>query len=235
VSEGCIVVGSGGLLGQALARRFGREGLRLSLLGRRPEHLSEQVASLAAEGIEARSYPVDVGDSEALGLCLDLAEHQSGPTSVLIYNACAQLAGHALKTSNELFRSQIEANVMGAFFAARPLGEAMRERGGGSILITGAAVAFQPVSTHVGLTVGKAALRAFAFCLADDLAPEVGVTIFEITALIKTGDPVLDPDVIAARYWETHKQPTGQTEILLPATWRPKPGGGSVWLFESAS
>lgn len=59
----CIIFGSGGLLGSALAHRFGAEGDRVGLISRGQAGLEHQVADLVAAGAPATYAVGDVAGS----------------------------------------------------------------------------------------------------------------------------------------------------------------------------
>ena len=61
-----IIIGAGPNLGQAVARRFGSEGIPVGLISRDKEKLDGLVAELEGEGITAASAAADIRDSDAL-------------------------------------------------------------------------------------------------------------------------------------------------------------------------
>jgi hypothetical protein len=84
------IIGAGRQLGEALARRFGREGFSLALISRSQQHVDELAADLAADGLTAKGYAANVRDTDALVAALDLAAQELGPIEVLSYNPLPQ-------------------------------------------------------------------------------------------------------------------------------------------------
>jgi NAD(P)-dependent dehydrogenase (short-subunit alcohol dehydrogenase family) len=97
--------------------------------------------------------------------------------------------------------------IVGARVAADAVLPELRD-GGGTLLFTGGGYALHPSKKFASLSVGKAALRAYAQMLHDQLAGTgVHATSVTITAEIGSGDPRFDPAVIARSYLELHRQP----------------------------
>ena len=67
------IIGAGPGLGQATARRFGREGFSVALISRAQAHVDELARQLTGDGITARGYAADVRDPQRLRAALDAA------------------------------------------------------------------------------------------------------------------------------------------------------------------
>jgi short-subunit dehydrogenase len=178
----CVIIGPGGKLGEAIARRFGHEGLELALVGRNPDRLAEQAAALARSHIQARTYHCELTDIESLLRCLDATASEGETPECLVYNAAMVRTGTALESSPADLAASIAVNALGAHAAAQRFGPAMKQRGRGSILLTGGGLALHPESGYSELSIGKAALRALALCLAGEVAPDVKLAILRFVA-----------------------------------------------------
>ena len=93
----CVVVGVGPGIGQAVARRFGREGYSLGLIARKKESLAGFVETLAATKIKAKGFPADAESAPSLGDALKAVEDDLGSIDVVIYNAAAAKPGGPLE------------------------------------------------------------------------------------------------------------------------------------------
>ena len=84
-----VVVITGGAtgIGFSFAKRFGGEGAKLVIAGRRQDKLDEAVAALAALGIEAAGCQCDVSDYAQLEALADFAEETFGGADVILNNA----------------------------------------------------------------------------------------------------------------------------------------------------
>jgi NAD(P)-dependent dehydrogenase (short-subunit alcohol dehydrogenase family) len=208
----CLVLGPGGSLGEAIVRRFAAEGMQLVLIGRNPERLAGQVTAVS-RGVAAW-HQCDLADTNALSALLDDIREETGTPDAVIYNAATVEAGTVLDTPPSSFASALAVGVLSAQATAQRLGSAMRDRGTGSILFTGGGVALKADSAYSQLSVSKAAMRALATCIAEELTPAVRVAVFEICGAIRP-NTTLDPDLIAGLYWDVHsgKRPGG--EVIL--------------------
>src|SRR4051812_19355295 len=81
-----VIVGAGPNLGQAVARRFGREGLAVGLISRNADKLEELVSELRGEGLTASSAAADIRDSAALQGAIGRLASELGPVEVLEYS-----------------------------------------------------------------------------------------------------------------------------------------------------
>ncbi len=211
----CIVAGVGPGMGMAIARRFGREGLRVALVARNRAALDSHVADLAAQGIAAAAYPADLSDVAATRdvFARILADH--GPAEVLVHNAAIWREAKASEVDPALFAADLTLGVVSAAIAAQAVYPAMKERGAGSILATGGGLALHPAyGTAVPtLTAAKSALRGFVHAFAGEAkADGIHVGMVTIAGVVAPGT-AFDPDVIADHYWRLHTQAPGAWEV----------------------
>ena len=92
----------------------------------------------------------------------------------------------------------------------------MRQRGKGTILLTGGSLALWPSAAYTALSVGKAALRTLALCVAEDVqGSPLRVGTITVMGEIKPGTP-LDPDLIAQIFWQLHTGEQAGPEVQFP-------------------
>ena len=213
----CVIVGAGGGLGMACARRFGREGYRIALLSRSEDKLFDYAADLALEGIEAHSFPLDTADEAAVVRTFDDIKTQLGIPEVLIYNAFMPRQAQPSQTSVDQLLGDFRVNVAGALACTQQVIAPLREQGRtGTILLTGGGLSLNPRASHASLAASKAALRSLAYTLAEELQPDgIHVAIVTIAGSIQPGT-YFAPDRIAEVYWTLHRQPSAdwQTEFI---------------------
>jgi len=208
----CAVVGAGPGMGMAIARRFGREGMAVGLIARRPATLEAGVASLSGNGIAARGFPADAEEWSSLEGALDAVATTLGAPTVLVYNAAVVDRGYPSQVRPEDLAGTLDVNVVAALVATRAVLPAMRAGGRGTLLYTGGGLSLRPAPVFATLAVGKAALRALALTLAQELEPEgIHAATVTIAGLVQPGTP-FDPDTIAEEYWRLHTQPRGAWE-----------------------
>ena len=196
-----VIVGHGPGIGAAVARAFAVEGYSIALLARDAGRLATAAASLP----EAAGFVADVGREDSLVDALGQARARFGDPDVLVYNAAIWRPGPALSIGADEYEADYRVCVTGALVAARQVAPAMVGRGRGSILFTGGGLALHPSAMAPTLSLGKAALRALALVLAQELAPS-GVRVGTVT-VIGTVAPgtKFDPDEIAKAYLALHR------------------------------
>jgi NAD(P)-dependent dehydrogenase (short-subunit alcohol dehydrogenase family) len=125
----CVIVGAGPGAGLALAVRFGRErAYRLALVARNPTSLEELVGYLRAQDVVADGFPADAGDPHVLRGALEEIMATLGRPSALFYNAISENPTDAV--------DEFEVAVVGPMTTLRAIVPAMREGGGGTIVVT---------------------------------------------------------------------------------------------------
>src|SRR5256885_502184 len=62
MSKTLAIFGAGPGLGLSAARRFGKEGFEVALVARNAARLTSFVDDLAADGVSAKAFPVDLSD-----------------------------------------------------------------------------------------------------------------------------------------------------------------------------
>jgi NADP-dependent 3-hydroxy acid dehydrogenase YdfG len=191
------VVGAGPGVGMAVARRFGREGFRVSLLARNGAALEGFEQELSGLGIEARGFPTDILDHERLIEALGAARAAFGPVDVLQFSPASGAdasEGLPRQVDADTVRYQFELGVVGAVVAVRQVLPDMLERGDGAVLACAAPSSKYPMLFSSPYGMASSALRQYIHLLHDDLAPSGVYAGFVIIAgLVDKGD-VPDPD-----------------------------------------
>jgi short-subunit dehydrogenase len=196
-----MLVGTGPGLGAAIARRFAREGYRLTLVARSEEAIARIAQQLRAAGIDAAVVQADAGDPESLRAALSPLFAAPGAPGVVIYNAALATADDLLTVSPQQLADAYAVDVIGGVLTAQLAVPAMRAAGGGTLLFTGGGFADALPPTLATLSLGKVALRAVATMLARQLRDDnVHVTSLTILGQIAAGTP-FDPHSIADAYW----------------------------------
>lgn len=132
-----MISGASQGLGEALARRFGREGARLSLCARGPEALHAVRDDLRSEGVDCLAVSVDVTNEEQVAGWVEATLAEFGRVDVLVNNASllgprVAIADYPLDEWERVMR----VNLTGAFLCARAAIPALRENGGSIINVS---------------------------------------------------------------------------------------------------
>jgi short-subunit dehydrogenase len=208
-----LLVGTGPGLGAAIARRFAREGYRLTLVARSEETIATLARELGAAGTDVAVVAADAGDPESVRAALSSLFAAPGVPGVVIYNAALMTFDDLLTVSPEQLADAYAVDVIGGVITAQLAVPAMRAAGGGTLLFTGGGFADALPPTLATLSLGKVALRAVATMLARQLRDDdIHAGSLTILGQIAAGTP-FDPDAIADAYWRIcNEQPDAWRE-----------------------
>jgi len=205
-----LVIGAGPGISGATARRLAADGYDVGLVARREDALAQYGAGLRAEGIRTEWAVAEAGDANGLTAAIQRLIAALGPVDVLLYNVSAGRQAGVAELSPEELLDDLGTGVVGLQTAVRAVLPGMRERGGGTVLVTGGGSADSPVRTMASLGVQKAAVRALAQVQAHALAPD-GVHVATVTVRGFLGDEKqqIHPDRVAAVYAELVAETAG--------------------------
>ncbi len=210
-----IVCGHGPGISDAVARRFGREGLAVAIVARNADRLSGAAAALVGAGIAAQAFPCDLRNADAVRALVRQVRASLGPIAVLHWNAYGHGAGDLTTSPIEELQASLDVSVHGLVVAVQEaLPDLKTNRG--AVLVTGGGLsAYEPTVDAMavqwkamGLAVAKAAQHKTAGLLHARLAGE-GVYVGEVVVhgLVKgtafdSGQATLEPAAIAQRFWD---------------------------------
>ncbi len=118
-------------------------------------------------------FAADAGNPAGLDAAISEAVDELGAPDVLLYNAGVVAPDTPPQLSADEFASQrLAVNVVGAKVASADGVTPLLRGGRGSLLFTGGDVGTKPSAAYTSLSVGKAALRAFAYALHEQLGSE---------------------------------------------------------------
>ncbi|MFB8027211.1 SDR family NAD(P)-dependent oxidoreductase [Streptomyces sp. NPDC056465] len=203
--SGAVIIGVGPGIGRAVAHRFAREGLPITLISRREQNLRDVAESVASHGVPVLTVRADSADRAELDAALEQAVDRQGVPQVAVYNAALVRADELGELSVREHLDAWAVNVIGAVNAAARLAPAMAARGSGTFLVTGGMP--EPKPQYVSLSLGKSGLRTLITLLDQQYAP-AGVHMAAVTVdgPVSPGTD-FDPDTIAEHYWRLHTQP----------------------------
>lgn len=164
----CAVVGVGPGNGAAFARRFAKDGYSVALLARNAGYLDDLKASIDG----AAAYPCDATDPDAVESSFKAIARDLGPVDVLLYNAGSGVFATVEQTTPESFELSWRINTMGLFLTAQQVIPAMKEKGAGSIIVTGATASLRGGANFAAFASAKAAQRNLTQSMARHLGPQ---------------------------------------------------------------
>jgi len=215
MSETIVICGYGVGISDAVARRFAREGYRVAIVARNAERLEGAVQKLTAAKIEAKAFPCDLGDVDAVKRLVADVRASLGPINVLHWNAYLGGAGDLKTASTDELRAVLNVSVHGLIAAVQAALPDLKAQSG-ALLVTGGGFAFYDPAVDAaatqwgaqGLAIGKAAQHKTVGLLSKSLQAD-GVYVGEVvvTGLVKgtafdSGNATLEPSTIAEKFWE---------------------------------
>lgn len=201
-----VVIGAGAGLGNAVARRFGREGYRALLVARNAESLKSYERELEGEGMEARGFAADVTDIEQLDRTIDDIKSEFGEPDVVVYNVGITAPDDAPYAETgptaESLNHHFATDVTGAYETIRKFATDEFGAKGGSIILTGGIAGATPFQGFLSLALDKAAIHNLAVYENEKLKDR---GIFVGTVMVCGtigGDEHFAPANIAERFWD---------------------------------
>jgi len=114
-----IVTGGGSGIGRCTAHELAALGAKVALLGRKAEKLEQVKAEIAQAGSEARSYPCDIREEEAVRQLVAGVIKDFGRIDFLVNNAGGQFAAPLESISAKGWDAVVRTNLTGGFLMAR--------------------------------------------------------------------------------------------------------------------
>lgn len=130
-----IVTGSSMGIGEAIAKRFAREGATVAVnYFKSPDAAAGVVAAIEAEGGTAKAYQADVSKIPQIEKFASEVISDFGGVDILVNNAGVFRTVSVLETSEEIWDEQLDLNLKGYFFFVKTLVPHWREKGGGKVI-----------------------------------------------------------------------------------------------------
>jgi NAD(P)-dependent dehydrogenase (short-subunit alcohol dehydrogenase family) len=160
-----VIAGASVGLGSALAASFQRDA-QVVALGR-----AAAIAAVAVEVPGVVPIACELTDPDAVDHAFTELERAHAAPDVVIYNAHRIELRSALETTPDGFAEAWRVGCLGAFLVARRVLPAMRRRGAGTLIFTGATGSVRGGKRSAAFASAKFALRGLAQSLARELGP----------------------------------------------------------------
>ncbi len=164
-----IITGGGSGFGEAMAKRFAREGARVVAVDLR----EEQAARVAREiGGSALALTADVASGAAIADVVARTVERFGVPDIVVNNAGYTHRNQPLLDVDEASFDRVFAvNVKSIFNMVKAVVPAMRDNGGGVILNIGSVAGIRPRPGLTWYNASKGAVNLLSKSLAVELAP----------------------------------------------------------------
>ena len=170
-----VVTGGGSGIGEALCRRFAREGAKGIVVA----DINEALAKNVADQINGAAFKCDVCREEEIRQLVRFAEEKFGFIDLFCSNAGILFIGD-LECPNDQWQRIWEVNVMSHIYVGRAILPGMIARGGGAFMITASAAgllnqigsapyavtkhAAVGLAENIAITYGDQGIKVFALC-----------------------------------------------------------------------
>ncbi len=185
-----LVTGASSGIGAAAAKAFAARGARVVLVARSAERLDAIAAEIASAGGDARTWPLDCGDREAVQRGAAAIEAELGVPDVIVN--CAG-AGHAYffeETPPEEYERMMAAPFFSAAYITRAFLPGMLARRDGFVVNLGSPIAYVTWPGAAGYATARWAMRGLSAVLDAELRG-TGVRVANVV-----------PGTVASGYFE---------------------------------
>jgi NAD(P)-dependent dehydrogenase (short-subunit alcohol dehydrogenase family) len=167
-----IITGASSGVGYETARVLAREGAVVVAAARRRDKLEWLVGEIAGAGGSALALPADVTDSAQVARLVEGAYNLFGRVDILVSAAGVMLKVAPIEQfSDAEFRTIIETNLYGAFYAARAAIPYMKRQRSGTIVNISSRVGKVGVANIAPFCASKFALSGLSEAIGKELRP----------------------------------------------------------------
>lgn len=169
--KAALVTGASRGLGRHFAETLARAGAKVGLAARSVEALGELAKQIQA--FDGRAIPIelDVTDADSVRACVNAAETELGPLSILVNNAGVARTQPTLEIEEADWDAVLDTNLKGAWLVAQEVARHMARLGhGGSIVNVASVLGLTGTSQVAAYCASKAGLVNLTRALAADLA-----------------------------------------------------------------
>lgn len=169
------VTGVGPGLGAEVARLALRDGASVVVAARSADKLAASAAELDPSGDRVLAVPTDIGDPAACEALVAAAVDRFGALHGVAQVAAVDTAlGNLAASTEDDWRRCFETNVVGSMNVVRAAAPALRDAGGGSVVLIGSQSSVLPPAAmpQIAYASSKGALLSAMWHLADELGPD---------------------------------------------------------------
>ncbi|QEO13908.1 SDR family NAD(P)-dependent oxidoreductase [Agromyces intestinalis] len=233
------IFGAGPALGLSTARRFGRAGYDIDLVGRTESTLIRLRDALRTDGLDANLAIADLADPERVReVARELVDQRGAAPDLLLYSPgdVRRLPVAASDLTAETLLSWLPLNLLSPVELIHEVLPAMTDRGSGTIVVAQGSAVRIPTPALASSSVAQAALLNYLAAIAVDAAERgVHVASLQIGQLIERsaaadlfaaghfdgvepgGLPTVDPDDLAETIWGISGAPGPVEYATLPS------------------
>ncbi len=204
-----LVTGAARGIGAAIALKLADRGADVAICDLKPEWCDETVKALAAKGVKAKGYGVNVAVSADVDACVKAVIADFGHIDIMVNNAGITKDGLLMRMSDEDFDAVINVNLKGTFLFTRAVSRPMMKNKdadgnpcGGAIINIASVVGLMGNAGQANYTASKGGVIA----LTKTTAKELGSRAIRCNAVapgfIQSKMTDVLPDDVKAKYME---------------------------------
>ncbi|MEO6223616.1 MAG: SDR family oxidoreductase [Vicinamibacterales bacterium] len=168
-----MVAGASRGLGFAVAKGLSAEGAVVSMSSRDEDSIRSAAARItSATGAQTLAHPVDVRSGESIQAWFDATAAKFGGVDLLFVNGGGPPAGTAMSFDDAAWQGAFELLVLSAVRMVRLCGPSMKQRGGGSIVVSTSSSVKEPIPNLALSNVLRASVSALSKTLANEWAAD---------------------------------------------------------------
>jgi NAD(P)-dependent dehydrogenase (short-subunit alcohol dehydrogenase family) len=164
-----LVTGGGSGIGEGVARRFAMAGARVTICGRRQEHIDAVAASLGSSVLAVRADVTVAADREALVAAA--VEHGGDRLDVLVNNAGNMYRAPLAAVREDELMAVLNTNVVGAVMLTQAALEPLRAARG-AVIFVGSIHTQRAFPGAAPYAATKGAVETLTRVLAAELGPD---------------------------------------------------------------
>ncbi|MCA9923574.1 MAG: SDR family oxidoreductase [Anaerolineales bacterium] len=166
-----VVTGGAKGIGQGIALRLGREGMRLVIADIDKESLASTTALLTELGVEVLAFAGDLSQTAVIDQLFTVIPETFNRIDLLVNNAADLNRRRLLDEHKALLEQQLATNVSGPYLCSFQAAKIMRKTGsGGNIIHISSVGAIRAHWKGLPYDVTKGAINAMTRAMAIDLA-----------------------------------------------------------------
>jgi NAD(P)-dependent dehydrogenase (short-subunit alcohol dehydrogenase family) len=166
-----LVTGAASGIGRASAKELAARGARVAATDVNGAGAESVAKEIAQAGGEAAAFTLDVADRAANERVVAAIVSRFGALHLAHLNAGIAKGGHVLDVTPDDWRLTLGVNLDGVFFGLQSAGRAIRDAGGGAIVITSSGAGLMGGHQMSAYCATKHGVLGLMKCAAADLAP----------------------------------------------------------------
>ncbi len=168
-----VVTGVGTGLGKEVATAIFNDGANLVIGARTESQLQAVAEELDPTGERVAYVPTDIADEAACEAIVAHATEKFGRLDGIAQIAAYEGAmGNLSASSMNRIRKSMDINLIGSLQMVKAAAPALKEAGGGSVVLIGSQSMYLPLIEQIGYAASKGALLTAMFHLAKEFGPD---------------------------------------------------------------